>query len=358
MGHTYCKGVNSDSIDTVETLSRYLEIDTHTIGQVIKLYPMRINPYFLKLAIRKGDPLIRQIIPDVRELHDNVGLADPLAEERDSPVANLTHRYPDRVLFLVSEECSVHCRFCTRKRRIGKTGQVNDKTIEAGIQYIRGCRRIQDVLVSGGDPLMLSDERLDWILGRLRDISHVKILRIGTRMPSVSPHRITSHLIGVLKKYTPLYIHVHFNHPDEITCQARKACTLLSDGGIPLGNQTVLLKGINDEPRVLARLFRSLLTMRVRPYYLHQADLTRGTDHFRTSVDTGLRIMQYLRGRISGMAIPSYVVDLPGGGGKVPLLPEYIVQKNKDQVVCINYRGKQYTYPQPSISPIGRIGMN
>jgi len=358
MGDINCRYTMSHYIETVEELSRYLDIDALSLSRVIDSYPMRINPYFLDLAIRKGEALLHQIIPDTRELHDHVGLVDPLAEERDSPVDNLTHRYPDRVLFLVSEECAVFCRFCTRKRRIGRPGQITDSAIEQGFEYVRHCREIRDVLISGGDPLMLSDERLDWILGSLHAIPHVKIIRIGTRIPSVLPGRITPKLISILNKYSPLYINVHFNHPDEITSQSRKACALLSDGGIPLGNQTVLLRGINDDPRILLRLFCSLLTLRVKPYYLHQGDLTLGTDHFRTSIDTGLSIMKYLRGRISGMAIPSYVVDLPGGGGKVPLLPEYIVDKNRDDVVCINYQGKRFNYPQPSPMLFDKIESN
>ncbi|MFC1501801.1 KamA family radical SAM protein [bacterium] len=358
MGDIDCRYTMNHYIETVEELSRYLDIDALSLNRVIDSYPMRINPYFLDLAIRKGEALLHQIIPDTRELHDHVGLVDPLAEERDSPVDNLTHRYPDRVLFLVSEECAVFCRFCTRKRRIGRPGQITDSAIEQGFEYIRHCREIRDVLVSGGDPLMLSDERLDWILGCLHAIPHVKIIRIGTRIPSVLPGRITPKLISIFNKYSPLYINVHFNHPGEVTSQSRKACALLSDGGIPLGNQTVLLRGINDDPRILLRLFRSLLTMRVKPYYLHQGDLTLGTDHFRTSIDAGLSIMKHLRGRISGMAIPSYVVDLPGGGGKVPLLPEYIVDKNRDDVVCINYQGKRFKYPQPSPMRFDKIESN
>jgi len=352
--NTTCIELIKDDIHTPESLSGFLNIDVPDIDQVTRVYPMRINPYFLHLALEKGDSLLRQVIPTPDELHDDVGLADPLAEEEKSPVPNCVHRYPDRVLFLVSDECSVYCRFCTRKRRIGKAGRITDAIIEEGICYIKDNRQIRDVLLSGGDPLMLSDERLEWILARVHAIPHVDLIRIGTRIPSVLPQRITPKLVSMLTKYHPLFMHVHFNHPDEINTSSRKACALLADGGLALGNQTVLLRGINDDPQLIIRLCRALLKMRIRPYYLHQADLTQGTDHFRTSIDSGLAIMRYLRGRISGMGIPSYVIDLPGGGGKIPLLPEYMIRKAKDEVV-IRYQGREYIYPQPVHTTFSKI---
>jgi lysine 2,3-aminomutase len=336
------------SINTAEALLPYIKIDPELTNKVIETYPMRINPYFLNLIKKQGEPLVRQVIPDIQELEDHVGWEDPLAEETNSPVPNLVHRYPDRVLFLVSSECGVYCRFCTRKRRIGRWDPITEQTIETGIQYIRNHKEIRDVLISGGDPLLLSNSRLDWILHSIREIGHVDMIRIGSRMPSALPQRINNQLIKILKKYHPLYLNIHFNHPSELTDEAKNACHLLADGGIPLGSQTVLLKGVNDHPSVIAVLMKQLLKLRVRPYYLLQADLVRGTEHFRTTIQTGLNIMKRLRGHISGMALPNYVIDLPGGGGKVPLLPEYIVKLDENEIVLKNYQDKVYRYPQPT----------
>jgi len=352
----FWKDLLKNRVETPEELAAYIDIDVQPLKKVTKVYPMRINSYFLQLMLKKGSSLSRQVVPDIRELYDSVGEVDPLAEERDSPVPNLTHRYPDRVLFLVSSECGVYCRFCTRKRKIGRWGPIKDEQIEEGFHYLRDHKEVRDVLLSGGDPLLLSDKKLEWILARVREISHVEIIRIGTRVPSVLPQRIIPKLVEILKKYHPLYINVHFNHPDEVTKEAEKACALLADGGIPLGNQTVLLRNVNDSPEVIGALMKLLLKMRVKPYYLHQADLTRGTDHFRTPIETGLRIMQYLRGRVSGLAVPTYAIDLPGGGGKVPVLPEYVIGINEKEVILKNYLGKIYKYPQPSFIPISNAG--
>ena len=337
----------NESVETVDALAHHLPVHTEAIEEVIQVYPMRINAYFLDLVKRKGDSLARQVVPDSQELLDTVGFVDPLAEEQNSPVPNLIHRYPDRVLFLVSSVCGVYCRFCTRKRRLGHTDAIKNKDIEKGLLYIREHREVRDVLLSGGDPLLLSDARLEWILSRVREISHVEIIRIGTRVPSVLPQRITPDLVRLLKKFHPLYINVHFNHPDELTPESQNACALLADGGIPLGNQTVLLKGINDDPEIMSDLMKNLTKIRVRPYYLHQADLVKGTDHFRTTIASGLRIMESLRERISGSAVPAYVVDLPGGGGKVPLLPESVAAMHAQEGVFKNH-GRLCTYPQPS----------
>jgi lysine 2,3-aminomutase len=296
-----------------------------------------------------GDPLLKQVLPDPRELVDPKGMNDPLAEDRDSPVQNITHRYTDRVLFLVSNQCAVYCRFCTRKRKIGYHWDVSKKVLVQGVSYIKEHREIRDVLLSGGDPFMLSNERLDWILSQIREIPHVDIIRIGTRIPSVLPQRITSSLVSLLKRFHPLFINVHFNHPLELTQEAQKACSLLVDAGIPLGNQTVLLKEINDDPNVLRDLFRQLLKLRIRPYYLHQCDLSCGTAHFRTSIEEGIGIMRSLRGRISGLGIPTYVIDLPGGGGKVPLTPKYIIRMSPEEAILRNYQGKRYVYPQTAL---------
>jgi lysine 2,3-aminomutase len=335
------------SVETPKALATRIAVDPVRLKPVIDAYPMRINPYFLDLAVKAGPPLLEQVVPDIRELEDTVGLDDPLAEDANSPVPQITHRYPDRVLFTVTSVCAVYCRFCTRKRRVGRGKAVSVREIDDGIRYIRITPAVRDVLVSGGDPLMLSDERLEWILRRLREIPHIETIRLGTRIPCVLPSRVTPSLAGMLKKIRPLYINMHFNHPAELTEAAARACGRLSDAGAVLGNQTVLLRGINDDASVLAGLFRGLLKMRVRPYYLLQADLTKGTDHFRTPIETGLAIMDKLRGHITGLALPHYVVDLPGGGGKVPLVPGYTLRKEKCDWVFRNYLGAEYRYPAP-----------
>jgi lysine 2,3-aminomutase len=334
------------SISRPEQLTRRLPIDPASIAPVVGTYPMRINPYYLDLAEKAGRPLLNQVVPDRREIEDTVGMDDPLAEDSNSPVPQVTHRYPDRVLFTVTAECAVYCRFCTRKRRVGRE-PVPTREIEGGLRYIRETRTVRDVLVSGGDPFMLSDERIEWLLRKLREIPHVETVRIGTRTPCVLPSRITPSLARVLRKIRPLYINVHFNHPSELTDAAARACGRLADAGAVLGNQTVLLRGINDEAPVLSDLFRGLLRMRVRPYYLLQADLTKGTEHFRTPVETGLAVMDALRGHLTGLAVPHYVVDLPGGGGKVPLLPGYALRNENGTWIFRNYLGAEYRYPPP-----------
>lgn len=320
-------------------------IDPAPLDAVAAQYPMRITPYYLSLIREVGDPIWRQAVPDAAELHDSVCFTDPLDEENQSPVPNLVHRYPDRVLFLVCAECAMYCRFCTRKRKVGGESMVvNGDTIAQGLDYIRTHTEIRDVILSGGDPLLLADEKIDGILTALRAIPHVEIIRIGSRVPVVLPQRVTPGLIRVLRKHHPLYLNTHFNHPDEITATAAKACTRLADAGIPLGNQTVLLRGVNDDPLVMKRLMQKLLTIRVRPYYLYQADMVQGTDHFRTSVAEGLNIVRALRGHTSGLGVPAYVIDAPGGGGKIPLLPDYLQQLGDDEVLLKNYRGDLYSY--------------
>jgi lysine 2,3-aminomutase len=341
------KEVLRQGVDTPEALAKLLPVDKDALRSVVEAYPLRINAYFLDLMLKAGEPLIRQVVPDPQELEDAVGLVDPLAEEANSPVPNLTHRYPDRVLFTVTNECAVYCRFCTRKRKVGKGKAVSVREIENGIRYIRETPRVRDVLVSGGDPFMLSDDRIEWILRKIMEIPHVETIRIGTRIPSALPSRVTTSLARILKKIRPLYINVHFNHPAEITEDSEKACLGLVDSGAVLGNQTVLLRGINDDAAVLTSLFRKLIRMRVRPYYLLQGDLTRGTEHFRTRIDTGLCIMEKLRGHVSGLAVPTYVIDLPNGGGKVPIVPNYMIEKSEAELVVKNYLGKEYRYPQP-----------
>ncbi|MDA3785411.1 MAG: KamA family radical SAM protein [Deltaproteobacteria bacterium] len=311
---------------------------------VIDLYPMRVNPYYLSLIKEKGDPLWLQAVAQAQELDDQVCMTDPLAEEDLSPVTNLVHKYPNRVLFLVTSQCAMYCRFCTRKRKVGTPGMViSTETMAAGLAYIRTNPQIKDVLISGGDPLLLSDERLEWLLGSLHAIPSVEIIRIGSRVPCTLPMRVTTRLCGILKKYHPLYINTHFNHAREITPEAALACTRLADAGIPLGCQTVLLKGVNDDARTMATLMSKLLTIRVKPYYLFQGDLTRGTNHFRTTIETGQAIMRQLIGHTSGMAVPTYAVDGPQGAGKIPLTPNYI--NSLDRQLCFtNYQGKTCFY--------------
>ncbi|MCB2182268.1 MAG: KamA family radical SAM protein [Desulfobulbaceae bacterium] len=309
-----------------------------------RVYPMRINPYYLGLIREKNDPLWKQAVPTSEELHDTVCMEDPLNEENLSPVPNLVHKYPDRVLFLVTSQCAMYCRFCTRKRKVGTSRMViNQESIDAGIDYIRRNTQIRDVLISGGDPLLLTDDRLAGILTAVREIPTVEIIRIGSRVPCTLPMRVTKKLAALLKKFHPLYINTHFNHPAEITPEAAQACRRLADAGIPLSCQTVLLKGINDDAETMKELMRKLLTIRVRPYYLFQGDMTRGTNHFRTSIQTGKEILKSLIGHVSGMAIPTYAVDAPGGGGKIPLTPDFILEEG-DQLVFTNYLGKTCFY--------------
>jgi lysine 2,3-aminomutase len=334
-----------ESITRPAQITPRFGIDPAPLIAVAAHYPMRINPYYLSLIRAAGDPIWRQAVPNAAELRDSVCFVDPLDEENQSPVPNLVHRYPDRALFLVCAECAMYCRFCTRKRKVGGENMVvNGDTIAQGIDYIRKHDEIRDVILSGGDPLLLADEQLDGILGALRAIPHVEIIRIGSRVPVVLPQRITMGLIRVLRKHHPLYLNTHFNHPDEITATSAKACARLADAGIPLGNQTVLLRGVNDDPAVMKRLMQKLLAIRVRPYYLYQADMAQGTDHFRTSVTEGLEIVRALRGHTSGLGVPAFVIDAPGGGGKIPLLPDYLQELNDEEVRLKNYRGELYSY--------------
>ncbi|MDI6839842.1 MAG: KamA family radical SAM protein [bacterium] len=324
------------------------DYDFDLIEDVVKKYPMRITRYYLSLIRNPGDPLWKQAIPDPLELLDTEGVIDPLNEERDSPVRNLVHRYPDRVLFIVSNQCAIYCRFCTRKRRIGRPSIINEDSIQDGLRYIQDHKSVRDVILSGGDPLLLTDEKLERILQPLRQIQHVEIIRIGTRVPVTLPSRITNTLVNMLKKYHPLYINTHFNHPDEITTESSKACITLADAGIPLGNQTVLLRGVNDDSSTIKQLMLKLLTIRVKPYYIYQADLTLGTKHFRTRVEEGLKIMKNLAGYTSGLAVPHFVIDSPGGGGKVAITPNNLIKVSKEKVIFRNYLGRVYCYPQPS----------
>lgn len=338
------KRILMDSVTSPGELPRRLAPKRDLLEEVTRLFPMRINPYYLSLVETEGDPIYRQCVPDRRELGEE-GLDDPLGEEANSPVPGLTHRYPDRCLFLVSNRCAVYCRFCNRRRKVGKAGVVAPETIREGLAYIRGRAEIRDVLLSGGDPFLLEDSELFQILSSLRSIPHVEIIRIGTRIPCTLPQRVTRRMASMLKSFHPLYVNTHFNHPREITPQAALACSRLAEAGIPVGCQTVLLKGINDEPSTMMSLMQGLLRMRVRPYYLFQADLARGTAHFWTDIGSGLELMRSLQGYTSGLCLPHFAVDLPSGGGKVPLLPDYIEEERGDGIVFRTFEGRRVFYP-------------
>jgi lysine 2,3-aminomutase len=332
-------------VSTPEQLAQALDIPVEPLRAVHAVYPLRVSGYYLNLIKQHGLPLWRQAIPDPRELSDTSGLIDPLNEENLSPVSCLVHKYPDRALFLIANECAMYCRFCTRKRKVGKASmRVDDASLAAGLDYLRQTPAISDVLLSGGDPLMLPVARLERILKALRSIPSIVSIRIGTRVPCTLPMRVTPRLAAMLKKYHPLYINTHFNHPAEITPEAELACTRLANAGIPLGCQTVLLRGINDSPEIIRELLYQLIRIRVKPYYLFQMDLTRGTAHFRTTIDSGLTIMRQLIGHVSGMAVPCYALDAPGGGGKIPLGPDYIQQLGRS-LDFTTYRGESCSYP-------------
>ncbi len=333
----------ADSIDSPAQLAGRYNVDAEKLQTVAARYPMRITRHYLDLIESVGDPIWRQCIPDPQELSDNQQ-TDPLNEEGLSPVRGLIHRYPDRVVWLVSAQCAVYCRFCMRKGRVGCPGTgTNSADLNEALDYIAGNPAVRDVILSGGDPLLLTDDVLAEILAGLRRIPHVEIIRIGTRAPVTLPERVTAKLCRLLKQHHPLFVNTHFNHPLEINAASARACARLADAGIPLGNQTVLLKGVNDHPEVMKRLAQRLLAIRVRPYYIHQMDLVQGTGHFRTKLAQGIGIMEALRGHTSGLAVPYYVVDLPGGKGKVPLLPEYVRRQGKKYLLR-NYLGEIVEY--------------
>lgn len=330
------------SLTVPDELAAHFDVDPEPLRAVSTRYPLRISPHYLSLIKEPGDPIWMQCVPGQAELQDSQG-ADPLCEEDLSPVPGLIHRYPDRVVWLVSTSCAVYCRFCMRKRQVGQGCGSAILNHAAALDYIAANPAIRDVILSGGDPLLLEDDVLEQILASLRRIPHVAIIRIGTRTPVTLPERINPKLCRMLKKYHPLYINTHFNHPLELTPESAKACGMLADSGIVLGNQTVLLKGVNDTPDVMKELMTGLIKIRIRPYYLHQMDLVRGTGHFRTTVDCGLGIMSALRGHLSGIAVPYYVIDLQGGKGKVPLLPDS-VRRDGDTLLLRNYLGEIVAY--------------
>ena len=339
-------------IVNLEQLRKYISLtpeEEEGVQESLKMLRMAITPYYLSL-IDPDDPdcpIRKQAIPTKKETYRSpADLLDPLHEDEDSPVPGLTHRYPDRVLLLSTEKCAMYCRHCTRRRLVGEkvSHAMNAKALDAAADYIRSNKKIRDVLISGGDPLMLEDSELEEIIRKIKSIPHVEFVRLGTRVPVTLPHRITESLIAMLKKYSPLWISIHFNHPREVSRRCKAALDMLADAGIPLGSQTVLLKGINDKPYIMRKLMHELLKVRVRPYYIYQCDPVKGTAHFRTPVAVGINIIEKLRGFTSGYAVPTYVVDAPGGGGKIPVGPSYLISQDKGKHVLRNYKGKIYTY--------------
>ena len=339
------------SVEALEKVIRLTEKDKQDIGYCLNLFRMAITPYYASLMnpVNPNCPIRMQAVPTINETHVlPCEMEDPLDEERESPVKNIVHRYPDRVLFLVTRTCSMYCRHCTRRRMVGEEDCcISETEVKIAVDYIARNPQIRDVLISGGDPLTMGNAKLEGIISRLRAIPHVEIIRIGTRVPAVLPMRITPDLLAMLKKYHPVWINTHFNHPKELTPEAVKACGDIVDAGIPLGNQSVLLRGINDDVDTMKELLLKLVKARVRPYYLYQCDLSQGLGHFRTRVETGVEIIRSLTGNISGYAVPKFVIDAPHGGGKVPINPEYVLEMNDEEVIMRNYGGKRYTYPQP-----------
>lgn len=338
-------------ISTLEALAEIVKLtpeEEQGIKKASGKMMMAITPYWATLIDPEDPncPLRRQAIPTIHESYISPHeMIDPCAEERDSPASHLVHRYPDRVLLLATEQCAMYCRHCTRRRLVGDKKETNNlNKFDKAVDYIKSNRKVRDVLISGGDPLMLEDDALEDLIQKIRAIPHVEFLRIGTRMPVNLPQRVTQGLVSMLKKYSPIFISMHFNHPKEVTKRCKIACDMLADAGVPLGSQTVLLKGINDRPYIMRKLMQELLKIRVRPYYIYQCDPVRGTSHFRTPVAVGINIIEKLRGHTSGYAVPTYVIDGPGGGGKIPVGPNYVLSQAKGKFVLRNYKGKIYTY--------------
>src|SRR3954465_15207692 len=348
---TWQEVLKKNSISSLETLAarfgpeHFPELER--LRQAAENFEFRISPAMVDLIRSPDDPMWRQYVPSVEELDVVDGIVDSLNEDNDSPVPNITPRYPDRALFLVSPVCATYCRFCTRRRKVGDPEKIPMSQFESAFQYLEQHTEIRDVIMSGGDPLLLNDRRLEAILTRLRAIPHLQIIRIGSRIPCHLPERITPELCAMLKRFHPLFINPHFNPPDELTPAAVAALGRLADAGIPLGCQTVLLKGVNDTPKIMMELMQRLLKARVRPYYIYMAAQVAGGEHFRTQVQKGLEIVKALRGWASGLAVPHFVIDAPGGGGKIPILPEYVESMTEDEVVLKNFRGDRYVYRQP-----------
>ena len=340
---------------SIDEISSIFNLNKEELKKVCKKYPLRISSYYFSLIKEKNDEIYKQCIPSSKEIYDSCGEEDPLNEEpenqnREKVPSLLIHRYPDRVLFRVSNSCAMYCRFCTRKRKVGDPNKAPTwEEIAKALLYIKEHEEVRDVILSGGDPFMLPVRLLEKIIRAVYIIISKRkdgIIRIGTRIPCVWPQRVTEELCDMLKKYHPLYVNTHFNHPNEITPESKKACGMLANAGIPVGNQTVLLKGVNDNPETMKKLMLGLIGMRVKPYYIYQCDPVKGANHFRTRVEKGLEIYKSLRGHISGLAVPTFVIDSPGGGGKIPLLPEYLLKIDDDKVILKNYEGNTYEYPQ------------
>lgn len=344
-------------LKSLERVLRLSEDERETVLKIGGRLPIGITPYYAALMDPEdpADPLRKTMIPVGTEFVQTAGEADdPLGEDTHSPVPGLVHRYPDRVLFLVTNFCATYCRYCTRARMVGHSGEYhfNHAQYQQAIDYIAAHPEIRDVLLSGGDPLTMNDERLEWILSRVRAIPHVEFVRIGTKVPAVLPQRITPALIRMLRRYHPLWMSIHFMHPAEVSAEVTQACSRLADAGIPLGSQTVLSRGVNDDVETMKRLMHGLLKMRVRPYYLYQCDPISGSSHFRTPVEKGLEIIAGLRGHTTGYAVPTFVIDAPGGGGKIPLVPNAVVGREGDEVVLRNYEGHMFRYPDPVPGPV------
>ena len=353
-------------IRNMENLSRILQLSEDELTKdtlPARQLPIAITPYYASLLDRDNaqQPLRRTVVPVSAESLRSPGEAiDPLGEDHDSPVRGLVHRYPDRVLLLATGFCATYCRYCTRSRLVGNGGNLafNRAQLEHALAYIESNSSVRDVLISGGDPLTLSDEKLEWLLARLHAIRHVEFLRIGTKVPVVLPQRVTPGLTRMLKRYHPLWMSIHFTHPDELTPEVSETCGRLADAGIPLGSQTVLLAGVNDNVETMRELMHGLLRIRVKPYYLYQCDPILGSAHFRTPVEKGLEIIQGLRGHTTGYAVPTYVIDAPGGGGKIPIFPESLVGRDGDDLLLKNYQGSTYRYPDPESMAAGQEPFN
>ncbi len=342
-------------IETLEDLKKYVTLtpeEEEGVKKTLQTLRMAITPYYISLIDPNNPdcPVRKQAVPTGKETYQSpADLLDPLHEDEDSPVPGLTHRYPDRVLLLITDMCSMYCRHCTRRRFAGqKDGESAIDRIDKAIEYIARTPQVRDVLLSGGDSLCVSDERLEYIISRVRAIPHVEIIRLGSRTPVVCPQRITDDLVNMLKKYHPVWLNTHFNHPQEVTKEAAEACAKLANAGIPLGNQTVLLRGVNDCVNTMKKLMHELVKMRVRPYYIYQCDLSMGIEHFRTPVSKGIEIIEGLRGHTSGYAVPTFVVDAPGGGGKTPVMPQYVISQAPGKVVLRNFEGVITTYTEPT----------
>jgi lysine 2,3-aminomutase len=340
-----------NKIKSIDVVSKFINLTTEEQrGLIYSKFKFGITPYLLSIIEKDNPdcPIRKQFIPTISEIKSTQEeLLDPCGEDDDTVAPGIVHRYPDRVLLMLTTQCASYCRFCTRRRLVGQQEHIiSQGEFFLALEYIKNHPEIRDVILSGGDPLILSDEKLEFFLKHLRQIKHIEILRISTRIPVALPQRITPKLCSTLKKFNPIFINIHINHPKELTLQTQIACNMLADNGFPLGSQTVLLKGINDKPQILLKLFHEILKLRIRPYYLYQCDIAQGTSHFRTPVSVGLKIIENLQGHTSGLAVPTFVLDTPGGGGKVPISPNYVISKSRNSIIVKNYEQKVYVYPE------------